>query len=277
MDSVILEKFELATTYQSMLKEILLDFPMIEQATSNFYKTQSQFMDTMLTVSQPTPLRMASQCLAEIERSIPALMEAFLKSKRQEILVNRKKHKLNTSTNLDIFERQLLENSIKEIEYREEHSRGYVEGAIRKILTYIGHYKSIMESITVPISEEEFEKEEERYHIMTAFTQGLCAARAHGGAIDEGNQIYLHQIGINGTQAQVEVNYYLNMEFEMAKEGEEIPHNLTIDWLNRMADKFAGCSKQYSKSRNMILINKSALSSFSELNSNDVEKETINA
>ena len=59
------------------------------------------------------------------------------------------------------------------------------------------------------ITEEDYEREEARYHIMTCMKQALNAARARQGIIDEGNLIYLFDLGINAAQAQAEVFAYL--------------------------------------------------------------------
>ena len=94
---------------------------------------------------------------------------------------------------------------------------------------------------------------------MKAFEQGICAARSHGGFIDEGNQIYFTQIGINGTVAQVEVTNYLNWESIMLHNQKEITHEDQMVWLNAMADKFKGCSKAYAKYKGMDLTTDYAL------------------
>jgi hypothetical protein len=260
LDIVKKEVFELSTTYQNMFEKINKNFPIIAQATKNFNKTQSQFMDTMLTVSQPTALRSARQCLAEIEKSKQALVETSFKLRKNKIELEKSKSFLSTVENS--YDKQLLEIEIQEKETGITQMMGYVEGAIRKVSNYIDQYLSIMSKIDISeMTEEDFEKDEERYHIMTAFTQGLCAARSHGGIIDEGNQIYFHQIGINGTQAQIETTKYLESEIDLLKQNKDIPHSMTIEWLDRMASKFAGCSKKYAESRNMILLNKETLHS----------------
>jgi len=109
------------------------------------------------------------------------------------------------------------------------------------------------------LSEETFEAEEERYHIMKAFEQGMNAARSHGGFIDEGNQIYFTQIGINGTVAQVEMANYLNWESTMMHNKHEPTHEDQMAFLNRMAEKFKGCSRDYAARKGMRPVTEFAL------------------
>ena len=62
------------------------------------------------------------------------------------------------------------------------------------------------------LTEADYELEEARYHIMTCMKQALNSARPRGGTIDEGNMIYLFDLGINAAQAQAEVFAYLQWE-----------------------------------------------------------------
>jgi len=136
----------------------------------------------------------------------------------------------------------------------------YIGGAIRKITNYTNQYNNILKSIGVKSFDEvDFEKEEERYHIMTAFEQALCAARSHQGWIDEGNQIYLTQIGINGSQAQKEMTLFLQGENKKLNSDVMPTHEDQLLWLNSMYEKFRGCSIEYAKSKGMSTVSNIAL------------------
>jgi len=82
---------EVSVQYQGMLGEISEFYPVIQKATNNFYKTQSQFMDNMMTVHQPTVIRSLRQILAEVNSSKQALNEAYYKSKKTKVELERKK------------------------------------------------------------------------------------------------------------------------------------------------------------------------------------------
>ena len=94
---------------------------------------------------------------------------------------------------------------------------------------------------------------------MTAMKQALCAARTRGGIIDEGNHIYLFDMGINGTVAQAEMLSYLQLEQEMISRGEEPTHELTMQWLEACADKFADCGVKFAELRGFIPLDKKSL------------------
>jgi hypothetical protein len=103
-------------------------------------------------------------------------------------------------------------------------------------------YKSILDSIGKDyLTEEDFEIDERRYHVMTALKQALNAARPRGGIIDEGNSIYLFDIGINVATAQRELIKYINMDNDLLEKGINPTHEMTIAWLEAMADLFQDC------------------------------------
>jgi hypothetical protein len=62
--------------------------------------------------------------------------------------------------------------------------------------------------------------------------------------IDEGNLIYLFDLGINAAQAQAEVFAYLQWENELIKEGKAPEHHHTVQWLEACADKWAHCPER---------------------------------
>jgi hypothetical protein len=185
-----------------------------------------------------------------------ALDEAYFNIRKKQIEIARKK-----ATSADNqFDRDMMEVEVQELECQIKNTMGYVEGAIRKISAYMTQYKNILSKYgKEEFSEEDFEKDEERYHVMKAFEQGLCAARSHGGVIDEGNHIYFYQIGISGTAAQMEVNQFLAGEGKQLQAGEMPTHENTVTWMNDMADKYAGCAVDFAKRKGMTLIDEGSV------------------
>jgi hypothetical protein len=195
------------------------------------------------------------QILAEIRKTMDGLREAYFKNGENEIeadlLEEGQDHILrnNTRESFPIKHLQAKQNLLKAEHLRANIESGklYIAGAIRKITNYIEQYNSILESIGVESFDEiDFEAEEEKYHIMTAFGQALCAARARGGVIDEGNHIYFFQIGINGTAAQQDISAYLGMEGEKVAKNLHLSHRHILDFLKAMALKYVGCSTAYA-------------------------------
>ena len=237
--------------HEEMISLVVKNLPEINKASTSFFKTQSQYMDNVLTVSHPTPLRNIRQILAEINRSKAALQEAYYNNKKKVVEVkilerDIKKEKRQLEKELLIIE---MEQKIAGL----ESSKVYISGAIRKITNYIVQYKSILSSLNVTSFDElDFEKEEEEYHIKKAFDQAITAARSRSGTVDEGNHIYFNQIGINGAMAQVEIIRFLQIEGEMIKSGKEPNHKMVTDFLDTMYKKFKGCTRKIIEHKSMI-------------------------
>jgi hypothetical protein len=90
---------------------------------------------------------------------------------------------------------------------------------------------------------------------MTAFNQALTAARSRGGLIDEGNHIYLFQLGINGAVAQREITAFLEAEQEALNTGMAPTHEAIVTWLNLVADKFETSPELYANNRSLQVLN----------------------
>ena len=243
--------------HRGMLETIKSGLPEIARATSLFNKTQSQFMDNMLTVSKPTPIRNLRQILAEMNKTKSALNEAYHKCRRKE--VERRIALRSAEKESDELQRELYLIGAEEKASQLENTKGYISGAIRKLANYQAQYDSIKNHFDVDsFSEIDFEVEEERYHIMTAFEQGLNAARSHGGVIDEGNQIYFTGIGINGSMGQQLMANYLKYENKLLDSNQEPSYDLQLQFLNDMAEKFKGCSMRLAKHKGMTTMTEQA-------------------
>jgi len=246
--------------YKQMLTNINASLPAIKQSSSNFYKSHSQFMGVMLDVTAITPIRSVKHTLAELDKTRMALEEAQLKMMKKDIELRQKEHKLKTDLEIDEFEKELLETEILEVKVNMNNIQNSVSGAIRKMNFFTNQYKSILKKLgKEDITEEEYEKEESRYHVMTCMKQALNAARARGGVIDEGNLIYLFDMGINSAQAQAEIYAYLKMENKLMDEGKAPTHEMTMQWLEACADKFSGESVKFAERRGFKLYDEESL------------------
>jgi len=257
--------------YKNMLENITSTLPAIKQTSSNFYKSHSQFMGVMLDVTAITPVRSVKHTLAEIDKTRMALEEAHIKMRKKEIELREKEHKLKSNIDLTEFEKEMLEIEILEIKVNMNNIQNSITGAIRKMSFFTNQYKSILKKLgKEDITEEEYEKEESRYHVMTCMKQGLNAARARGGVIDEGNLIYLFDMGINSAQAQAEIYAYLKMENDMMDKGQAPTHEMTMQWLEACADKFQGDAEKFAERRGFTLYDEKSL------NTKLIEKEKPN-
>ena len=244
--------------YNVMLHNIDTKFPAVAKSASNFYKSHSQFMNVTLDVTTLTPLRSMYQSLAEIERTKGALQEAHINLKKKDIEIRRKEAQLATTE--DPFDRELLEVELLELRSQIEGSRNYVEGAIRKLNFFVNQHEALLKKLgKSEITEEDYEREEAKYHIMTCMKQALNAARSRNGIIDEGNLIYLFDLGINAAQAQAEVFAYLNLENQLISEGKAPTHEMTVQWLEACAEKWQDDPRKFAESRGFIVLDKTSL------------------
>jgi hypothetical protein len=251
---------ELAITheYKGMLEHINKALPAIKRDSQNFYKSASQFKNVTLDVTDLTPMSSIKHILAVLDQTRMALEEAHVSLRKKQIEGRKKQEQFDS---LEVgHEKDLLEIELIELATQITNSENYVRGAIRKMSFFTTQYEAILEKMGVEeITEEAYEKDETRYHVMTAMKQALNAARTRGGMIDEGNHIYLFDMGINGAVAQAEVLAYLQMEQEMLKVGEEPTHELTIKWLEACADKFESSGIRYAESRGFVPLDKKSL------------------
>jgi len=246
--------------YKQMLTNINSSLPAIKKSSSNFYKSHSQFMGVMLDVTAITPIRSVKHTLAELDKTRMALEEAQLKMMKKDTELRKKERELQDGKYNDQFERESLEIEILEIKVNMSNIQNSISGAIRKMNFFTNQYKSILKKLgKEDITEEEYEKEESNYHVMTCMKQGLNAARARDGVIDEGNLIYLFDMGINSAQAQAEIYAYLKMENDMMAQGKAPTHEMTMQWLEACAAKFSKDAEAFAERRGFKLYDEESL------------------
>jgi len=244
--------------YKEMLQHINTNLPAIKRDSQNFYKAASQYKNVTLDVTDLTPMSSLKHILAVIERTRLALEEAHITVKRKQIELKKKTEEHDNAE--EGYDKELLWIDIIEINNHLNNSENQVKGALRNLSFFTTQYQAIMEKLGLDeITEEDYEKNESRHHIMTAMKQALCAARTRGGVIDEGNHIYLFEMGINGAVAQAEVFAFLQAEQEMLERGQEPTQEITIKWLEACADKFANCGTEFAKLRGLIPLDKKSL------------------
>ena len=151
--------------YGNMLQNIHERMPAVMRDTSNFYKSHSQFMQVSLDVTAITPIRSIKHTLAEIDRTRSALQEAYIGMRKKQVELKRKQADLETAEN--IFDKELLEIEILELQSQLESTQNYVNGAIRKMNFFVNQHAQLLEKVAKDeITEEDYEREECRYQIM---------------------------------------------------------------------------------------------------------------
>jgi len=258
--------------YNVMLKNIQDRMPAVVKDTSNFHKSHSQFMQVTLDVTAITPIRSIKHTLAEIDRTKSALQEAYIGMRKKQVELKKKQTELEKAT--DELDRELLEIEILELNSHLEGTQNHVNGALRKMNFMVNQHKQLLEKVGKnEITEEDYEREESRYHIMTCMKQALNASRSRNGMIDEGNLIYLFDLGINAAQAQAEVFAYLNMENQLISKGVAPTHEMTMKWLEACADKWEKDPETFAQRRGFSVFDKSSLTNVPLLKNEAENKE----
>ena len=244
--------------YKGMLTHIEETLPATQAACDNFYKSHSQMMTVTLDITDLTPVRSIKHTLAAIERTKSALAEAQINRRKNEIKIKKKQREIDACE--DDLDREELEIDMIELMNNNMNIENSMKGAIRKMSFLMTQYRSVLDHIGKDhITEEDYEREEKRYHVMTALKQALNSARPRGGIIDEGNSIYLFDIGVNVSHAQAEVFNYLKIENELIANGQAPSHEMTIEWLEKCADKFQDCAERFAESRGFKVLDEKSL------------------
>jgi hypothetical protein len=250
-------EISLPKQYSPMLKKIDDVLPLAKLDTENFNKSSSQFKVATLDVVDLTPINSAKHLLAVIQQTRQALEEASIKLRRKQVELKRKELDLMASEGTDTDE---LVIDIDELKMNISNIEEAGRGAVRRLANALDQYQAILTALGKDhLTELDYEEDQARYHIMTAFNQALTAARARGGLIDEGNHIYLFQLGINGALAQREVTAFLEAEQEALNNNIAPSHEGIVAWLNIVADKFEKAPELYAASRNMQVLNTNLL------------------
>lgn len=247
----------LSADYAPMLSKIDSLLPLANKDTENFNKASSQFKVATLDVVDLTPINSAKHLLAVIQQTRQALEEASIDLRRKKLSLEKKERELMSAQG-DAVEELVID--IDELKNKISNTEAAGRGAVRRLSHALAQYKDILDALGKDhLTEEDYEKDQIRYHIMTAFNQALTAARARGGLIDEGNHIYLFQLGINGAMAQAEVTALLEAEQEAINNKIAPSHEGIVTWLNQVADKYISAPETYAKLRNMNLIDRELL------------------
>ena len=135
------------TEYKTMLKNIDEKMPVIQEATSNFYKSHSQFMGVTLDVTAITPVRSIKHTLAEVDKTKSALQEAHIRMQKKAVELKMKQRELLECQ--DDLDREMLEIEILELQTHSINAQNSVQGAIRKMNFFVNQYNSLLKHLGV--------------------------------------------------------------------------------------------------------------------------------
>ena len=256
IEIVQLKQGVIKSEYKGMLKHIETNLPAINKNMDIFFKSNSQYKTITLDVTELTPFSTLKHILAVIEQTYSALKESQFSLQKNRIEIEKKE--LEYENSINNYDKELLGIEIEELDFKNKKLMQHIEGAVRKLSFFVTQHEAILKKVN-HFTEEEYEKEEKRHHIMTAIKQALCSARARGGLIDEGNHIYLFEIGINGAMFQKELTDYLSLENELLEQNKSIDYNLTISWMTACADRYLNQGVEFAESKGFVVLDKQSL------------------
>tara|TARA_R110000822_G_scaffold23288_4_gene72207 strand:+ start:945 stop:1742 length:798 start_codon:yes stop_codon:yes gene_type:complete len=238
------------TRYDNMMSRVQEVMPRVMESSESFGKSSSQLKTVTLDITDLTDVGAAKHILASINRTRQALKESEIAVRRKRLDLTRKQAAIETATGFDVDEILI---DITELESQLEDTMSAQRGAVRKLAYLIEQYDSICQRLGVDvITEAMYEADQGKYHVMRAFSQGLAAARARGGTIDEGNFIYFQDLGVNGAAAQRELTAYFAAEQDMLNKGQVPTFEMQANWLEAVGEKFAGEVSRYAASRGFV-------------------------
>jgi len=247
----------LPEVYTGIMEQIESRLPEIRYESRIFNKSASQLKTVTLDIKDLTPISTAKHIMASIARTRAALEESYISVRRTRVDIEEALHLASITLDFD-HERHLIDAD--EGQNKLDGLEEAMGGAVRKLSHLIAQYDAILEYLGVDvITEEMYEQDQARCHVMTAFAQGLSAARARGGVIDEGNMIYLFDLGINGAMAQAEIMDLLKQEDLLIQDGMAPTHDHTRQWLEQIGDKYQQFVVDGARNKGLIPYNEQAL------------------
>lgn len=241
---------ESSSRYKEMMTSVSHRLPSIDESNKSFYKSASQIKTVSLDITDLTDIGAAKHILARIERKRMAIKESEINIRRKKIELARAHERFQEVRGLEADEVGL---EILELESQIDEAVNYQQGGVREIAFLVKQYEAICERLGVEIiTEEMYEADQPRYHVIRAFSQALAAARSRGGLIDEGNFIYLQDLGINGAAAQRELSAYLQSEQQLLDQQIMPTYEMQYSWLMAIGDKYAPQVELYARHKGFI-------------------------
>ena len=193
-------------------------------------RRNSQWTIKNLTLSWDTPSRNLRQISAEMKKKEEALFEHKYKHRENMIKVEEQKRKLEKEN--DDLKRRRLELKIEKEVVGFQRGIGYIEGALKDILILRKCYDDIVQKYGLQ-TEEDFEKWEQKHHIMRSIRQCVRDVRERG-KITKGEQEFIEQWGGNPSYMYKRIVKHVN-----AEHNSDDPSGILLnEFVNKMAEEF---------------------------------------
>ena len=264
------ENFSMVTIDDERMTKIATRMDEINRGLNAFGKTNTQFCALALTLSEATPERNIRQIHAQLETKRGALSESQFRLLKQQNDLKRKmlrkqeiedyevgegkKYSTDAYKELDI---ERVDIEIEEIKSKMVNGRVHIEQAIKEIGMYQDAYDDIVEHFHLENWDEmDMEHSDIGYNLKRCFFQSLRSCR-QVGYINEPNQEWLEQLGINPSFVQFEMRKFLDGEHKvmeaMMEQNEGFGDDLTqVEiFVDHLAEKYAAAPIAQIKKRGM--------------------------
>jgi hypothetical protein len=251
------EDFSLVSIDDEKMQEIAKRMDEVNRGLNAFAKTNTQLVSLGLTLSEATPSRNIRQIHAQIESKRAALSESQFRLLKQQNDLKRKLLRRREIENAEVGEgkkypteeyKQLdlerIDIDISEIKARMVDGRVHIEQAIKEIGMYQDALDDIVNAFNLQNWDEiDMEKADLEYNLKRCFYQSLRSCRQMG-YINEPNQEWLEQMGINPSFVQREMLMFLEEERkvmdEIIKKEEGFADNLDVvdNFIDHLVQKY---------------------------------------
>lgn len=178
----------------------------VELSQGNMHdRSHSQFAWKHFVLDQWTNGRNLRQIFAELDKKKRALIDNKFSLLKRLAEANIKEDEIKSEKNE--YRRKLLRIEVDEIREQTKAAIRPIQGALKDVITLFDVFKQIKEEM----SEEDFEKQEDKYWLMRIIAQSTRDVRERG-KIHTGNQEALEQIGLNPLAIELDIIKYIKSE-----------------------------------------------------------------
>jgi len=264
------EEFSMVTIDDEKLNVIASRMDEFNRGLNAFSKTNTQLVSLGLTLSEATPERNIRQIHAQVESKRGALSESQFRLLKQQNDLKRKLLRLNEIDESQVgksakypteehkkLDIERIEIDIEEIKSKMVDGRVHMEQAIKEIGMYQDAYDDIIKTFGLENwDEEDMEQADIDYNLRRCFLQSLRSCRQIHH-INEPNQEWLEQMGINPSFIQFEMLQFLDTEQKVMKEmmekGEGFGDDMSAvdEFIDHLVKKYYDAPINRIKSRGM--------------------------
>lgn len=225
------------------LQKVFEFMPEIKRGVCNVGKFDSQTTTSLMTLNMidAGPYRVLKQILSQIDAKMSALRENVYKILKLQIRLT-ELESISDKSKLEVLE-------ISEIISNIDHSKPYINSAVREIGALQDRYKEVVNNHNIPENwtEEDFEEAEIEHHIKCIFRNAIRDRMA--GCCNMGTMEYMEQYGIEPVYAYTLVDNFLialrqGLSENLEPPSIEIRYQFYDDMYNRFKNEYKKAIKR---------------------------------